>query len=655
MPQALQYYYTVYSLLMCGLTGFFDLSGRRHRAEMHDIITEMVGAIDHRGPDSQDVWQDPDVHLALGHSRLAIIDLSPAGAQPMVSSCGRYVIVYNGEIYNADSLRKDLDARGIELRGHSDTEILLESFAVQGVRPVIERVVGMFAFVLWDRKSRTLTIARDRLGQKPFYIGWAGEALVFGSELKSICCFPDFKASLSEDGFSHYLRYGCVGAPYSIYDQIWQLMPGYMMELPIDHLRAGRDLLSDMHAYWSLEDYAAQGDHSYFDGGEDEALDGFASLLSDAVRRRMVSDVPLGSFLSGGIDSSLVTAVMQSISAQKIKTYSIGFEDQGYDESHYAAKIADHLGTDHNALIVSERDVQAVIPSLPDMYDEPLADISCVPTYLLSRFARSQVSVALSGDGGDELLGGYTRHQQIPKLWSKFSKLPKSLRRVVPGIMQGLPPQFLDFAFGRVMAQASRGVYKASYMVGARDAMDMYERARAVGKGLTQDYARDFSGLSDDLSLQEKIILRDAQSYLPDMVLAKVDRASMACALEARSPLLDHRLFEYTARLPLAYKICGGQGKYLMRRMLDRYVPPALFERPKQGFNMPVGSWLRGDLRDWAEALLSHSSLRGSPLEAFVDVDAVGNQWNAFVKTGRGDVGFLWSILMAQTWFNKWL
>lgn len=640
---------------MCGFTGFYALKADRTRAELHVIGDKMAKIIAHRGPDGSDLWQDPDLPLVLAHRRLSIIDLSEDGAQPMCSASERYVILYNGEVYNYLDLKRELEDRGVSFRGRSDTEVILATIEQWGLNQALQKLNGMFAFVLWDRKDGLLHFARDALGKKPLYVGWAGRYLVFGSELKALRKHPDFMAQLNPEAMRGFLSLGYVEAPFCIYKDVWQLPPGHRMTLDLSHLKPGANLAAEMKAFWSAASKLEDARASTVNKDEDIIVQDFEDLLTLCVSERLVSDVPLGAFLSGGIDSSSIVALMQKISTQPIKTYSIGFESAGYDEAPHAKMIADHLGTDHHEHYCSAQDALDVIAQLPDIYDEPFADISAIPTYLVSRFARQDVTVVLSGDGGDEMLGGYSRHVQGPKIWNKMKMMPRIMRVGLSSVIQNVPVNQLD-SLNRKHPQLGAKLHKAASIMSLNTQDDIYRQLLSKWPSLPtlgQDRFQKALGLpKTDLSMAEKMMFWDAVGYLPNDILTKVDRASMAVSLEARAPLLDKRIYEYVWRLPENVKIKNGQGKWLLRQVLKRHVPAKLFERPKQGFNIPVGEWLRGPLKGWADGLLDEKTLQD---QGFLDAQIIRDTWHAHLN-GHGHHGdALWTILMFQAWQQRWM
>jgi asparagine synthase (glutamine-hydrolysing) len=645
---------------MCGITGFISRHSNKTPRSRQNAGQAMLATILQRGPDAGDLWQDPDCAVLLGHRRLSILDLSPEGAQPMTSSAGRYVIAFNGEIYNFLSIRRDLENLGIRFRGRSDTEVMLASIEHWGLNQSLQKFNGMFAFALWDRQERTIHFARDRLGKKPLYIGWAGSTLVFGSELKALRAHPDCKPALNSDALTLYMRYACVPAPLTIYKNIASLPPGHRISLKLDALSPGSDLAPDMVPFWDIAETLQQSRLRIFKGDDDLAIQNFETLLAECIKDRMISDVPLGAFLSGGIDSSAVVALMQSQSPRPVKTYTIGFHAAGFDEAGFAKTIAAYLGTDHHELYVSGQDALNMIPQLSSIYDEPFADISAIPTILVSQFARRDVTVALSGDGGDEMLGGYNRHIRGPMLWSKMRLLPAPLRALLCRAITSLPPESWD----RLVPFLPKGgirIHKAAAALQLNNPDALYDHFISRWHNpsdMVKNGHEPLIPLTDtakhpeNLSFAETMMFRDTLSYLPNDILVKVDRASMFASLEARAPLLDRRIYEYVWTLPEHFKIRNGQGKWLLRQVLAKHVPPKLFERPKQGFAMPVAEWLRGSLLDWAENLLDEKSMRADDILNIAEIQKI---WNLH-KQGKGNnAEKLWSILMFQSWKQKWM
>lgn len=641
---------------MCGFTGFYALNACKSNMDLRSICQNMTDQLQHRGPDSGDVWQDKDHPIALGHRRLSILDLSEHGAQPMASHSDRYMIAFNGEIYNHLDLRAQY-LLGHSFRGHSDTETLLELIETIGFENTLEAINGMFAFALWDRKTQVLRFARDRHGKKPLYVGWAGQSLVFGSELKALHAHPDFKAEIDKEALALYTQYNCVPAPHSIYKNILQLKPGHSIQIDAARLSAGRDLQGQMVCYWSAPDVLKVAVSQKQNQSEDVLIDEFEAVLSACVKDRLISDVPLGAFLSGGIDSSTVVALMQKISDKPVHTYTIGFDEAGFDEAVYARDVAKHLGTSHHEHYCSAKDALDVIPKLPEMYDEPFADQSAIPTFLVAQFARKDVTVALSGDGGDEMLGGYRRHITGPKIWNMMRPIPKPLRGLMAAGITALPVETWQKLrpnkplFGKHM-------HKAASLLSQHSREEIYTRMIGQWENVPTLEYRDaqFSiggALPDvsEISFAEQIMLWDTMTYLPNDILTKVDRATMATHLEARAPLLDRRVYDFVWGLPQDMKIRDGQGKWLLREVLARHVPRHLFERPKQGFSMPIDQWLRGELRDWAEDLLDEKALKEQGL---FDASIIRGAWDAHLK-GQGNYAeSLWNALMFQAWHRRW-
>ena len=629
----------------------------------------MAGALVHRGPDDQGVWISEDGRLGLGHRRLAIVDLSPLGHQPMTSHDGRWVLCFNGEFYNYQDLRADLDAiRKRDWRGHSDSEVFLEAIAEWGVTCALERSVGMFAISLYDKKERCLYLARDRFGEKPLYFGWAGKDLVFGSELKALREHPALDNQINRQALRVLASRMYVPAPMSIYDGIYKLEPGSLLKLPESSwsvpLTSPPRIGSNpggatLELYWSYRDVVAAGLGNQIED-EAEALDRLEQALADAIRGQSMADVPVGAFLSGGIDSSTVVALYQKYSPIPIRTFTIGFEEERFNEAPFAQRFAQHLGTEHHEHYVTADEALAVIPSLPTMFDEPFADSSMIPTHLVSRLARKHVTVALSGDGGDELFGGYNRYFGTALLWSWFNRFPGPVRAAAGRGFGSVPPRVWDAA-GRLLPGGKRPPYfgvkvqKTWRTMGASDDfgevfhsfLDEWSgEAGPVlgGQGNLGKLDLDVGRAAPDAV---RMMYCDTVSYLPDDILCKVDRAAMAVSLETRVPFLDHRVAELAARIPIGMKIREGRGKLILRKLLYREAPADLFERPKAGFGMPVGQWLQGPLRDWAEALLDERRLRE---DGFFDAATVRNRWRQHLRGERDGTAAIWAVLMFNAW-----
>ncbi len=626
----------------------------------------MAQTLHHRGPDSGGVWSDESRSFAMSHRRLSIIDLSEEGHQPMLSADGRYVISFNGEIYNFPALRKDLEGVGHTFRGHSDTEVLLAAIVEYGVDSTLSKLNGMFAFALWDREEKILSLVRDRLGKKPLYFGWVDGAFVFGSELKALKAYPGFSNDINRQALSLFLRHNCIPAPYSIYQNIYKLPPGTCLNLTeslATKASCYEDVSGEIRPYWSAIQVCGAGLANVSSDSAETLEEQLDCLLRDAVSSRMISDVPLGAFLSGGIDSSLVVALMQTQSDRPVKTFTIGFEATAHNEAEDAERVARHLGTEHHELYLSPQDVLDAVPRLPVLYDEPFADSSQIPTYLVSKFAREHVTVALSGDGGDELFGGYNRYSWAPEIWKKMSLWPTPVRAAVAILLEAIPPK----AWPRLLS-----LLKINHRTPADKILKLANVLKASGPGeiyktlvshwdspgevvidgrepLTHLINAD--KIINGLGFVEGMMCLDQTTFLPDDILTKVDRATMGVSLEARTPLLDYRVAEFAARLPLALKVNNRQGKYLLRKVLDRYVPRELIERPKMGFELPISDWLRGPLRDWAEALLSEARLKD---EGYFYPGLIRQRWVEHLAGKRNWQFHLWDILMFQAWRDEY-
>ncbi len=647
---------------MCGIAGFYNAGGQKDKQAMAATGLAMHRAIAHRGPDSADIWQDPDAPLVLAHRRLAIVDLSPDGAQPMASPSGRYMVVYNGEIYNYRELQKELVEAGHVFKSRSDTEVFLAGVDYWGIARTLQKINGMFAIALWDRAQKQIHFIRDRFGKKPLYVGWAGKNLVFASELKALHAHPDFTPVLNRDVLAQFMRFGYVCAPNAIFKNIWQMLPATILSIDCASMDVGADLSLHMDSYWSLRHAVEEGRAHPHGGSEQEIISEFEEKLALATRQRMDCDVPFGSFLSGGIDSSLVTAMMQKFSARPVQTYSIGFAEDGYDESKQAAQIAKHLGTDHHAFMLSAQDALNVIPSLPDMYDEPFADSSQIPTHLISKLARNHVTVALTGDGGDEIAGGYQRHTHIPPFWNKVGWIPHAVRQRMGHLMMRIPQSGYD-ALRPSYPQFGRRVHRMATVVASRtqhhlytNLMEVWPRKDKVVLG-AQDAPSALETLSNwpaGLSMAQRMMFSDLLSYRPDDLMVKTDRASMAVSLEARAPLMDYELCEYSWRLPMDMKIRGLEGKWILRRILEKYVPRPLTDRPKSGFGVPLQNWLKGPLKSWGDDLLNEDRLKAQNI---LNAPLVAQRWRGFQsgRAGHANASDLWSALMYQSWHDRWM
>jgi len=654
---------------MCGVAGFWQAPDSAH-PESEQLLDRMTDCLAHRGPDDAGSWLDPEVGVGLGHRRLSIIDLSPLGHQPMFSGDGRFVISFNGEIFNFLDLRKELEAAGHAFRSNADTEVILEAVSYWGFDRALARLAGMFAFALWDRKDRRLYLVRDRLGKKPMYLYRGKERLLFASELKSLCAHASFPRVLDQTALGLFFRYGYIPSPWSIYRDTCKILPGQFVV--IGAMDRGGPGVPEFRTYWDALSIAREARRNPIGGGEAEVLALTENLLMDAVQRRMISDVPLGVLLSGGIDSSAIAALMQKASSRPVRSFTIGFREQDFNEAGYARGVAKHLGTDHTELFITPRETLEVVPRLAEIYDEPFADSSQIPTWAVSKLARSQVTVALSGDGGDELFGGYNRYSLARRTWNSVGWVPTGLRRLLSKSMLGVPPGVWDRFYGMadpVLPHSSRmelpsdKIYKFAQILESPDGDLLYRHLVSYwmrpGALLVQG-AMDIDADDPLVSLQgqiplrdlsERMMLLDLKTYLPEDILVKVDRASMSVGLEMRAPFLDHRVVELLWRLPLSYKIRGRSTKWLLRKILYQYVPPELVDRPKVGFGLPVGEWLRGPLKEWAETLLSPSRLDG---DGVFQSSVVRHYWQEHVRGGRDWKYHLWPILMFQTWKDMW-
>jgi asparagine synthase (glutamine-hydrolysing) len=648
---------------MCGLVGYLGVAARHREG---NLLARMTATLVHRGPDAAGYWQDERKAISLGHRRLAVVDLSPAGEQPMVSPGGRFVLVFNGEIYNHLLMRETLASSGTAetWRGHSDTETLLAGFEAWGIKGTLERSVGMFACAIWDKATATLTLARDRLGEKPLYYGWQGRGadsiFLFGSELKALKIHPAFEHRINRDALCLLLRHSYIPAPYSIYSNISKLEPGTMLTVSL------KDRELRQSVYWDAAAVAANAVSHEYDGSAEDAINDLEELLSKSIRRQMMADVPLGAFLSGGVDSSTIVALMQAQSTRPVKTFTIGFNETAYNEAKHALAVARHLGTDHTELYVSAAEAMTVIPALPFLFDEPFSDPSQIPTYLVSKLAREHVTVSLSGDGGDELFCGYQRYLTANALWNKLSMVPGPLQTLAAWALRDAPTVLwerletasrrMEFYNGGTTGLA----HKIGKMASALNHQSLYGLYRELMTHWQDPASVVINGseprtlFADNLQFgpldqTQQLMLLDLRTYLPDDVLVKVDRAAMGASLETRAPFLDHEVVEFAWRLPQSMKMSDGQTKWALRQVLYRHVPPNLIERPKMGFGVPIGDWLRGPLREWAESLLDRSRLHQ---EGYLSPHCVIQKWEEHLSGKRDWQYQLWNVLMFQSWLE---
>ena len=643
---------------MCGLVGYLS-SQQAYVDETKVIIANMSEKINHRGPDGHGVWIDPEEGIALAHQRLSILDLSEAGHQPMISASGRYVITFNGEVYNHLEIRNQIEDEvgAIKWKGHSDTETLLAGIDFWGLKKTLNQTKGMFALSLWDKNEKKLFLARDRIGEKPLYYGWQGEgkntAFLFGSELKALRAHPSFQSNINRDAICLLLRHNCIPAPYSIYQGISKLEPGSILSVSLDNLDP------KISTYWSVIDIANRGIIDLHKGSDAKVLSELESLLKSSIGDQMVADVSIGAFLSGGIDSSLIVALMQQLSTDPVKTFTIGFSENGYNEAEYARAVASHLKTDHTELYLSPKETIDVIHRLPQMYDEPFSDSSQIPTFLVSQLASQNVTVSLSGDSGDELFCGYNRYLLADQVWNKLSLLPVPLRNLLAKLVTIISPSAWSTIFSFLHnGNVGDKIHKAAGVLGSSSADELYlglishwrnpESIVINGTEPKTLFTGNMSGLSS-FNQVEKMMLLDLLTYLPDDILTKVDRAAMAVSLETRIPFLDHKIVEFAWQLPMKFKIRNGESKWALRQILYKYVPKTLIERPKMGFGVPIDIWLRGPLREWAENLLDESRLRQ---EGFFNPLPIRQKWLEHLSGRRNWQYQLWDVLMFQAWLE---
>ena len=651
---------------MCGIAGIFDPAASIGADRLGALASTMASSLVHRGPDASGLWVDAHAGVALGHRRLAVIELGPGGAQPMVSTGGRWVVAYNGEVYNHRDLRHRLERAGTGFRSGSDTEVLVAAVERWGVDRALDACEGMFAAAMWDRQNHHLHLVRDRFGEKPLYYGWVGSVFAFGSELKAVRTLPGFAPELDRHAVARYLRHNCIPAPDTIYRGVRKLRPGHLATVT----RASTPgVLPAPRCFWSAAEAVDRARQHPLTSSDSEMTDRLEDTLSQAVADRMVADVPVGAFLSGGIDSSTIVSLMQRHATRPVRTFTVGFADRSFDESAEAAAVAAHLGTDHTAVRVGDAEAVEVIGHLPDIWDEPFADVSQIPTYLVSRVARQEVTVSLSGDGGDELFAGYNRHAWLDRVWRWAASMPAGTRRATGSALGRIPPAAVEGAAratsllpaGWQVRNPSNKMTKLARVLAASDPEDAYRaltshwpNSSSMVLGADPRDAGEDQTSSPVLGggITEQMLWLDLVGYLPDDILAKVDRAAMAVSLETRIPFLDRQVFDLAWSLPLDAKLRGGRTKWLLRQVLDRHVPATLVDRPKMGFGLPIGSWLRGELGPWAEHLLDERRLSAQGL---LDPLPVRRAWDLH-RSGRRDLGYeLWDVLVLQAWIDRWM
>ncbi len=644
---------------MCGISGFVDPDKSTSKDKLLDVISRMTDTISHRGPDDSGVWVDKSKGIALGHRRLSIMDVSQSGHQPMETRCGRYIIIFNGEIYNYRAIRNKIDneSESISWQGNSDTEVMLAAISRWGLSRALKEFVGMFAFALFDKAGEILYLVRDRIGEKPLYYGWSSGIFLFGSELKPFRAHPAWRGDIDRDVLGLYFRNNYIPAPYSIYKNIFKLPPGTILALNINRLAAYE--LPKPDQYWSLLDIAQKGINNPFEGDDQEAISELDKYLKEAISGQMISDVPLGAFLSGGVDSASIVALMQSLSSKPIRTFTIGFHDKAYDEASYARPVAEYIGTDHTEACITPGDCISVIPKLPALYDEPFADSSQIPTFLVCYMARQSVAVSLSGDGGDEVFLGYNRHIHLDRLQRVFKRIPLPLKKLISTSLDTLPASLTEFFLRKkkygILADQ---VQKTAGIIAKRDPSEMYQNLTQFWNypgEIVLDSKERQSLLTDKMlwpdfaNLLHKIMYIEQMTSLPDCMLVKVDRAAMGLGLEMRVPFLDHRLVEFSWRLPLIMKYRNGLSKWILRQILYKHVPRYLIERPKSGFSIPIDVWLKGPLRDWVEDLLDETRLKN---QGYLNVNMVRAKWFEHLEGKKKWQQHLWSVLMFEEWLE---
>ena len=646
---------------MCGVAGFL-MDSKSSSSVNFDLITKkMTDSIKHRGPNDSGCWNNPSEGIALGHRRLSILDLSDAGHQPMESSNGRYVIAFNGEIYNHLQIRSDIEKNNgnISWRGHSDTETILSAFETFGIQESLEKFVGMFAFSLWDKKNKILTLARDRLGEKPMYYGWQnianGRVFLFGSELKALKSFPDIDLRVDRGSLSLFLKHAYVPNPYSIYKNIFSLEPGQFLQVSLTNK------MTKTVNYWEASEIIKKGSFEEYKGTPKEAVKDLKNLLRHTIKSQMISDVPLGAFLSGGIDSSTVVSIMQEQADIPVKTFTIGFNEKGFDEAKYAKSIANHLGTDHTELYINANDAIKVIPDMHSIYCEPFADSTQIPNFIVSRLANNDVTVALSGDGGDELFGGYSRYNHIDNIWKKINYFPLSTRNLISKILTyPLQEKSIYSRYkSKTLTNLSKRIISGTNLINSETIDKLYLHVitqipfseDVIHDGyLKETKLDDLKPSFGDISNIEKMMATDTINYLPDDILTKVDRAAMRTSLETRVPFLDHNIVEFAWRLPISYKVKEGESKWPLQQILKDFLPESLTKREKMGFSVPIHEWIRGPLSEWCEELLNKDRLKS---EGFFDEEIVCNKWKEHLFGKKNNITFLWPILMFQSWLEN--